>query len=287
MPTSSVFSTATRVLALGGALAFAGCDAGSAGTNGPTSVRFERAGSPSALGKTGADELVIAGANGTLTLTDVRFLVSGFKLDAADAACEHEGNDRDDDHKRDGHDRDDDDCGEFESGPAFVDLPLGAGGVTVASAIVPAGTYTKMKFKVKDLNFDASRDDDHDDADEDSTERAQLRALSASVRAAFPAWPRDASMVIVGTFQPAAGGAARPFTAFFDAEMKVTQRFEPPVTVDGTTGVTVVVDPALWLRDGTGVLDLSAYDYAATGRVLEFRARLRNGLARVRAHHDD
>jgi hypothetical protein len=260
-------------LALGSTFAFTGCDSASSGDGERATVRFERAGT-STMGKNeAAGELVITGSNGTLTITDLRFIVQHFKLEGDDDACERA-------------DHDDDECGEFESGPAFVNLPLGSGGVTVATGEVPAGTYSKLKFKVKDLNLDAS-DDDDDEEDDEAAERAALQRVAQEVRAAFPNWPRDASMVIVGTFQPT-NGTARPFTAFFDAELKVERRLQPPVTVDGTTSLTVEIDPRLWLLTGSGtVLDLSALDYGRTGRVVDLRAKLKDGFSRVRYRRGD
>ena len=276
-------------LLFAGALA-TGCDSSSGEGANPVSVRFATMPGAAALGKTAADEIVIAGTNGKLTITDVRFIVSKFKLEDESLACEHgdEGEDdrggrRGDDDRRDGHDDDDDGCGEFESDPFFVDLPLTTGTVSVATTAIPAGSYSKLEFRIKDINLDASdRDDDDERGDDSADDDAALRAVAAEVRAAFPQWPRDASLVVTGTFLPAGSTTARPFTSFFEAEVRVERRLVPPLTVDGPTTLTLDVDPRAWFLASGAALDLSAFDYARTGRVVEFKTRVRDGFVRVR-----
>lgn len=238
----------------------AGSEAG-----GRVALRFATA-SPAAGGAAfsvsaaGADQLVVSGTNGTLTITDVRFILNEFKLERAEGACE-------------GLDGDDEDaCEKFEAPPAFIDLPLGAGATVAATQEVPAGTYTELKFEAEDIDFDEDDDDREGDA---------IRALAQTVRAAFPAWPEDASMVVVGTFTPT-GGQPVAFTTFFEAEIKVEKEFNPALVIDDTNRtVTVEVDPGAWLVTAGKVIDLSAFDFARTGRVVEFEAKMENGFSKV------
>lgn len=204
-----------------------------------------------------ADELVVTGTNGTLRIQDVRVIVSKFELEQVEGSC--------------GDDRGDDDCEEFEAPPALLDLPLGGGAVTVAVDQVPPGTYSELEFEVEDL--------DADDGD-DAGERQAIQGILSSVRAAYPAFPRNASMVVQGTFTPA-GGAAQPFVVYFDAEIEVEKDLVPPVTVPGTDAITVNVDPARWFTNGAQVVNLAALN----GRLVEFEVKIREGFGKV--EHDD
>jgi hypothetical protein len=157
-----------------------------------------------------------------------------------------------------------DDSGEceFDAGPLFLDLPLDGSQLTVATGAVPPGTYDHVRFRVKDLDTDG--DDDADDDNDDAAEAA----LFQQVRAQFADWPEEASMRVTGTFTPT-GGAARPFTAYLDAEVRLLLPITPPLAVtEGSAAgqVTVLVDPAVIFRTGSQVIDLSQF----SGR-LEFR----------------
>lgn len=256
------FQAALALLLAGGLSA---CDSvAPSAADGPTSevsVQFAAVGSttgPTAAARMAApmeDEIVVAGSNGTLTITDVRLLVAEFELNGAECG----GSDDDEDGPE---------CGGFEAPPSFVDLPLGTGAVAVASTDIPEGLYESLEFEVE--NLDLGEDDD-----------PTLAGLADAVRAAFPEWPDEASAVVVGTFTPT-GGSPRPFTVFLEAEIEVELEFAPPLDVqaDGAgDALTVKVDPALWFAraDGT-VLDLSVYDYGTTGEALEFELDLERGL---------
>jgi hypothetical protein len=104
--------------------------------------------------------------------------------------------------------------------------------------------------------------------------------LLADIRGAFPDWPEDASMLVVGSFTPT-GQDATSFRVYFDARIEVRRAFEDaPLVVEegGDLTVTVVIDPVPWFtnRDGT-VDDLTAYDYDATGEVAAFGSRSAQG----------
>jgi hypothetical protein len=64
-----------------------------------------------------------------------------------------------------------DDCEDFDSGPRFVDVPLGGTTVTVASGPAPAGTYREVGFEVENLEED----------EENPVERERIEALLAQL----------------------------------------------------------------------------------------------------------
>ncbi|MGH7448666.1 MAG: hypothetical protein ACRELT_13940 [Longimicrobiales bacterium] len=210
------------------------------------------------------EDVVVTGSNGTLVISDVAFIVDEFKLERSDDACEGV----------DGEDDLDDDCENFETGVEFVRLPLTGATAAVVTRSVPVGTYTEIKFEVADADLDEAADDD--DAEE-------IIALIEQIEAAgFTDWPADASLVIVGTFTPT-GGEPRPFTAYFEAEVKVEMAFDPALVIDGENGtVDVEIDPAAWFGnpDGT-VIDLSMFDFVSTGQVVEFEAKMEHGFRKI------
>lgn len=227
--------------------------------------------SPSVLpagmsGLRAAESLVIEGTNGMLVLDDVRFIVAEFELDRVEDDCD------DDDPSE--SPPDDDGCEKFEAPPAFVSLPLSGPGAVAVTQEVPADRYDELEFEIEDL----------DDDEEDSAHAALIAELRGEILAEFPEWPRDASVMVEGTFNPT-GGAAIPFRAFFEAEIEIELELSPPLDLTGATAprtVTVQVDPALWFRraDGT-VLDLSQLDFARTGIVPEFEVEIEQGFTEI------
>lgn len=245
--------------------ALVACDnpAGSA-AGGNVAVRFATAptsGSGASFSVSGSDELVVTGSNGVLTITDVRLILNEFKLERVEGDCnglEGEAEDA---------------CETFEAAPAFLDLPLGPGAVVAATQEVPAGSYGALKFEAEDIDFAEEQDDE---------KGAAIQVLAQSVRAEFPDWPSDASMLVVGSFTPTDGEPV-PFTAYFEAEVKVEREFDPALIIDDANrAVTVEVDPSAWFLNLDGsVVDLSAYDFAATGVVVEFEAKMDNGFTKI------
>lgn len=220
------------------------------------------------LGEAGAEEsLTIAGSNGTLTITDIRFIVKEFELKRNIYDC---GED-------DSKGGDDDSCEKFEAPPSFVDLALNGTATTITSSPIEPDVYRSLEVEVEDLDFD----------DDDVDERPWMQALATQIRTAFPQWPDEASMIIVGTFQPTSG-AARPFTVFAEAEIEVELDFNPPLVVeDGSETITVVVDPKVWFTLGDGrVLDLSAYNFTGSRNLLEFEVKMKNGFRSVERDDD-
>ena len=261
-------------------LALAACS-DSTGTQAPgtVQVRFGVAGGAANLranalaAEAAGGPLVVAGTNGTLSITGIQVVVSQLKLKGVhDQPCI--GGTSSDDSQ--GGDDDAGEC-EFEAGPFFVDLPLDGGTLTVATGTVPPGTYDRLRFRVKNLDF---RDDDGDDDDDD----AAVGALFNQIRTQFPDWPARASMRVTGTFTPT-GGAARPFTAYLKAEVRVQLPLSPPLAVTegtSTSQVSVTLDPAAFFKSGTAVVDLSQFG----GNVAEFEFEAEHGF-RGEGHHGD
>lgn len=236
---------------------------GAAGTGGTLAYRGMAA---SAQASASGDSLVIVGSNGTLVIHDVRFIVSEFELKRSGAACDGA--------------TDEDACEKFEAPPSFLDLPLVSGTAVGASQVVPAGTYTKMEFEVENVSSDE---------DDSAAKRAQTDSLFTEIRATFPDWPSKASMVVRGTFTATDSATAVPFRAYFDAEIEIEREFSPALVVTETgagEAVHVRIDPAAWFKRADGkVVDLSAIDYARTGKLVEFELDMEHGFGK--AEHGD
>lgn len=241
-------------------LALSACSENPAGGGaGNVQLRFGVAGGQAsasgALFQTGGtDQLVITGANGTLRIDDLRMVVAEFELKG------------DDDVNRCGESAGAvDDCEDFNAGPMFIDLPLTGGSVAVGSGNVPAGTYREVEFEVEDL----------DDDEEDAAERARIDQLRGQILSQFPDWPRDASLLVVGSFTPT-GGAAQSFRAFVEAEIEIETELSPRLVVgEGESrGVDVLLDPAAIFRSGANVLNLAQ----PSGRN-ELEIRIENGFS--------
>jgi hypothetical protein len=207
-----------------------------------------------------SDQLVVTGTNGVLTITDVRMIVSEFELKGPRACVEED----DDGELELEH------C-EFESSPFLLDLPLNGDSIVVATTDVPTGAYTEVEFEVEDLK----RDDDDGNRTRDA-----INALRTQMRSAFPNFPDDASVVVVGTFTPN-GGTARPFTVYLDADVDFELPLIPPLIINESGAnrtVTVEITPKRWFLRAGRVFDLSAFN----GRVLEFEDDFRLGISRAR-----
>ncbi|MBI4408536.1 MAG: hypothetical protein HY561_02430 [Gemmatimonadetes bacterium] len=209
-----------------------------------------------AFGSAALDEVLVTGTNGTLSITDIRFIVEEFELKRADVDCDTAANE--------------DACEKIEAPPSFVDLPLGPGAVTAASAQVETGSFEEIEFEVDDVEVDA---------DDSAEEQAQTQALLATIRQTFPDWPGKASMIVIGSFTPT-GGTARNFRVYFRAEIEIEREFEPPLVIDQTNrNLTIEVVPENWFKqpDGT-VLDLSQFDFATTAQLVEFELEMDEGF---------
>ncbi|MFQ5530643.1 MAG: hypothetical protein ACE5FP_09915 [Gemmatimonadota bacterium] len=243
----------------------AGCGDGPAGPADGTasvSVSFSTA-SGSAASAVSADgplfsmaALDVIGTNGTLSLDGVWFIVDELELERTEVDCDDAP--------------DEDACEEFEAPRRFVDLPLEGGAALTVSETVPLGAYEELEFEIEDGEVD----DDEDDATE-------IAALLAEIRALHADWPAGASMLVTGSFTPA-GGASVGFRVFFEAEVEIELDFDPPLVVEGDGTVTVVVDPSLWFTSPDGsVVDLSGFDFATTGTLVELEVEMENGFTEI------
>lgn len=242
-------------------LALGACDSPTGGSgqggDGRVSLKFGARGeagslassSGAAFSSAAAGQLAIDGENGRLTLTGLRVIVAEFELDGDDDvnACQDNGGG--------------DDCEDFDAGPLFVDLPLGAE-TTVASGDIPNGTYEELEFEIEDL----------DDDEENDAERQKIEQLFTQIRSQVPDWPRKASMLVEGTFQPFENGqlgAARPFRVFVEAELEIEIDLVPPLVVSDASAsrsVSVNLDPSVVFRSGAQVIDMSQFN----GRLVEW-----------------
>ena len=264
---------ASFALVVAVAVAFVGCDStGSTPTGGNVEVGFSTTSSTqstSGFPKADHDSLTLSGSNGTLAITDIRLIVDKVKLKEDTETTDGSGEEIEIEREV-----------EVEQ-PRFLDLPLQEAEVSpVAAGDVPAGTYNAFEFEVDDLE---------DDADEEERDDAQNnQGLLADIRAAFPNWPEDASMIVVGTFTPT-GGTPTAFATYFEAEIEVERALSPPIEVSSegfSRSLIVRLDPARWFAQGGGtVSDLSRFDFEETGTVRELEAEFEDGVAEI--EYDD
>lgn len=115
-------------LIVAAAIALSGCDATETklADTAPVSVRLALTGGGAA--KASADgPIVLAGTDGTLSVTDVRFILDGFSLAGS---------------------------GPIEAGPIFVDVPLDLESLELFVAEVPLGSYSAVSFQINGLGTD-------------------------------------------------------------------------------------------------------------------------------------
>jgi len=205
--------------------------------------------------------MTITGTNGTLVIDEIRLIVAEVELDREDDACEDGAANAAD-------------CADFEAPPRFMDLPLDGQPVQAFVGMIPPGTYDELEFEIEDL-----------EDDEDDTEfAAEIAALREQILAEFPDWPRKATALVVGRFE--SGTNSTEFRVYLEAEIELERDLVPPLIVgeEGSTGTDLTVDirPDIWfsLPDGS-VMDLSLYDYDATGQVLEFELEMENGFLEI------
>ena len=235
----------TRVIAL--ALPFAllsACDNTSPDSQ-PIALSFSSQ-APTAAANT--DITVTIGAN-TLVITKAQVVVRRVKLkptETAAATC------TDDDTSTD-------DCPEIQTGPVLVDLPLTPNTVTTVNATVPAGTYSKVDFRIHKATDDAA---------------------DAAFRAANPNFD-GVSIRLEGTYN----GAAFVFTSDLTEKQELT--FTTPLVVDAagtaTPNLTIQIDVNSWFKSGGALIDpRTANKGGANENVVKQNIR-----ASLRAFRDD
>ena len=202
-----------------------------------------------ALAKANSDALSLSGSNGTLEIHDLHLIVDKAKLG-------QDAEDQDADGTEVEVER------EVVEQPCFLDLPLqGSEGSPVTAGDMPEGTYNELGFEVDDLDDDDGR----------------ARELLSDIRSGdeFPNWPKDASMVVVGTFA-STGGAPTFFTTYFEAEIEVERELRPSLEVTGegfSRELIVRLDPAQWFeRPNATLMDRSQSDNNTVEESVEFEA---------------
>lgn len=201
--------------------------------------------------------MVLSGSNGTLTIDEIRLIVAEVELEGDDDDCGP---------------ADDDDCNDFDVPPTFLDLPLDGQPVQAVVGMIPAGTYDELEFEIEDLD---------DDGDDDF--QAEIALLRTQIRSEFPDWPDDASVMVAGTFSTT--DAETPFRVYIDAEIEIERELRPPLVVtDDAEAIDLTVDirADLWfVRSNGTVIDLSVYDWSATGELLELEVEIEDGFMEV------
>lgn len=269
------------------ALALAACNGDGTGAKAPGQVQIRfgvggagaaaNAAAPGVRFATSAAPLVVAGANGTLSITGIHVVVSRLQLKGAEPCAPTDSSAQ----AREGEAEGGDDACDFRAGPFFLDVPLDGSQLTVATGTVPAGTYDRVRFKVENLDLN----DDDDTQEHTSAGEQAVQLLFAQIRAQFPDWPQRASLLVTGTFTPTTG-AARDFRAFLRAELKLELPINPPLTVgdaSAANSVSVLLDPAGFFRSGTNVIDLSQFN----GTVGEFEQEAGHGFKGEGHHGND
>lgn len=205
--------------------------------------------------------LVLEGINGTLTIDEIRLIVAEAELEGDDDACEAEGGG--------------DDCAELESPPRFLDLPLDGSPVQAFSGVIVANTYHEFEVEVEDL------EDDEDDAEF----AAEIASLREEILAEFPDWPEKASALVVGSFESTDGETNASFRVFVEAEIEVERELVPPLVVTGgelPPELFVDLRPDIWFGAPDGsVLELHAWDWDSTGRLLELEVEMEEGFTEI------
>ena len=278
-------TTRSMVVGLLGLVALAGCADGTSvgGLGEEVTVSFQVNGGsgPAAAPALGGPALVagppmvITGSNGTLTLNEIRLVINEVELELSDDSCGTSGSSGDDSADDESGDRSGEECGEFEAGPRFLDLPLDGEPVEAVTATIPAGTYSELKFKIEDL----------EDDEEDPATATAIAEVRATILAQFPDWPRKASALVVGTFQPTDGDPV-DFRVYVEAEVEIEMDLVPNLVVDDTgvssRDLTVDVSPSAWFTnpDGT-VVELQLLDYDTTGELLELEVEMEHGFTEI------
>jgi hypothetical protein len=244
-------SKAGTLVALGSALALAACSDSTAPTGSGVAIRLSAAVTSgdgvTALQQNGSAS--ITGMNGTLQLDSLLVIVERFRLQRTD------------------HDADcaNDTCEWFSMPARLLSLPLDGTGVIAVQEEVSPGTYRRLRFEIDDLDDDSPAE----------------QLLLAAIRAQFPAWPKDASLLAIGTFTPT-GGTPLAFRTFIEADVRIDLTLSPPAIVDRVGTITVSLDLVTFFRTGSGqILDLAQFDSARAGALPRLRVEITDGSTRA------
>ncbi len=246
----------------------AACDSSTGPEDGESvAIRFAASTSSASAPSAGPESAPVVGTNGTLEITDLRAIIAELEFEGTDGTC-----------GLDGDDDEDEDCFEVEFPPRLVSVPIDGSPLTVATADLPPGSYNEFELEIEDL----------EDDEEDAEFGQAIADLRAQLDATYGDWPRKGTIRIEGSFTPN-GGTATSFVAYIEAEVELEVELSPPLDISSagpdSHTLDVVLFPELWFVRGDGsVIDLSEYDWATTGRVLELDVEVEDG---VRVEIDD
>ena len=120
-----------------------------------------------------------------------------------------------------------DECEELALDPILVDLPIDGVSQLDVGALVPAGTYRELEFKI------------------DAVETGEHKAAAAFLAAHSDF--RNVSVRVEGTFN------GQPFVFTSSEDAKFELEFNPPIDVGGTTSnVSVLIDVMKWFKNASG-----------------------------------
>ncbi len=209
----------------------------------------------------GLDLAPVVGTNGSLEITDLRMIVAELEFEGSNGTCGINGDDDDEE-----------DCFEVELPPRLVDVPLDGAPLTIATAELPAGVYREFELEVEDL------EDDEDDSDF----AGDIATLATEIRSAYPEWPEEGTIRVEGTFTPN-GGTPESFVVWIDGEVEVELELVPPLDIPAAEGdahtLDIVLYPERWfVRENGTVIDLTQWDYATTGELLELEVEIEDGF---------
>ena len=194
--------------------ALGACSDASSPTGGPLAVNLQF----SAVTDLAAVSAPITLNDGTneLVISQVELVVEAVEFEGAENVCATVG---------------DDDCGEFETGPALIDLPLDATAQSL-TVPVPPGTYDEVEIEIEVV------EGDEDEPEEQAFLDANPDFVGISLR-------------VVGTFN----GESYTFVSGLEVEQEV--EFPAPIVLTETSppvDVDIMVDVSGWFVNKDGQL---------------------------------
>lgn len=202
----------------------------------------------------------LSGSNGTLTIEEIRFILKDFELDVQEG----------------------EDSLDFEAEYTFLNLPLESTNYEAAGSFeIPPEVYDEFEFEIDDVDADG------DDSEE---ERQQIEDLFEEIQNIdkFSDWPRDASMVVIGTFTPS-DGDPQDFHTYMETEVEVERELSPPleVTEDGLNrSLTVTLDPGMWFYKPDDDEVINLYEWELNDEMLEIENEFEDGVVSIEIDED-
>lgn len=193
--------------------ALGGCSDTSSPTGGPLAVNLQFSAAVD-VAQASAPITLTDGTN-ELVISQVELVVEAVEFEGADHVCAAGG----------------DDCGEFETGPALIDLPLDATAQSM-TVPVPPGTYDEVEIEIEVVEAD----------DDEPEAQAFLDAHPDFV---------GISLRVVGTFN----GEPYTFVSGLGVEQEV--EFPAPIVLTETSppvDVDIMVDVSRWFVTHDGQL---------------------------------